>query len=109
MEARKADLTKLTRDIVPYLMEHNTEAEACDLLMEVEKLDDLEQYVDENAYQRVCLYLKRLVISITFLYSSLSSYIAVCIFYDHSCLIECLSHRQILVCMQIQFQTVNIQ
>ena len=61
VEARKADLTKLTRDIVPYLMEHNTEAEACDLLMEVEKLDDLEQYVDENAYQRVCLYLKRFV------------------------------------------------
>ncbi len=59
VEARKAALTKLIRDIVPYLMEHNTEAEACDLLMEVEKLDDLEQYVDENAYQRVCLYLKR--------------------------------------------------
>ena len=61
LAARKAELSKLTGEIVPYLMEHNTEAEACDLLMEVEKIGDLEQYVDENAYQRVCLYLKRFV------------------------------------------------
>ncbi|KAI0242456.1 26S proteasome non-ATPase regulatory subunit 2 [Lamellibrachia satsuma] len=61
MVARKAELTKLIGEIVPYLMEHNTEAEACDLLMEVEKIGDLEQYVDENAYQRVCLYLKSCV------------------------------------------------
>merc|ERR1712013_855904 len=33
------------------------EAEACDLLMEVEQLDDLQQYVDDSAYNRVCLYL----------------------------------------------------
>ena len=40
-------------------MSHNAEAEACDALMEVERLDDLDQYVDETAYTRVCLYLKR--------------------------------------------------
>lgn len=68
MVARKAELTKLIGEIVPYLMEHNTEAEACDLLMEVEKIGDLEQYVDENAYQRVCLYLKRLESTTTFIY-----------------------------------------
>ncbi|KAJ8923645.1 hypothetical protein NQ315_010225 [Exocentrus adspersus] len=50
-------LILLTKQIVPYNMAHNAEAEACDLLMEIERLDLLEQYVDENIYPRVCLYL----------------------------------------------------
>lgn len=53
----KEKLVQLARQIVPYNMAHNAEAEACDLLMEIERLDLLEQYVDENIYQRVCLYL----------------------------------------------------
>lgn len=52
-------LILLTKQIVPYNMAHNAEAEACDLLMEIERLDLLEQYVDENIYSRVCLYLTR--------------------------------------------------
>ena len=55
----KEKLWRLLKDIIPYLMEHNAEAEACDALMEVERLEELDQYVDENAYPRVCLYLKR--------------------------------------------------
>ena len=55
----KEQLNKLIRDIVPYLMTHNAEAEACDLLMEVEKMDDLIQFVDDSVFTRVCLYLKR--------------------------------------------------
>lgn len=55
----KEKLVQLARQIVPYNMAHNAEAEACDLLMEIERLDLLEQYVDENIYQRVCLYLTR--------------------------------------------------
>lgn len=50
-------LIQLAKQIVPYNMAHNAEAEACDLLMEIERLDLLEQYVDENIYPRVCLYL----------------------------------------------------
>ncbi|XP_034193451.1 regulatory particle non-ATPase 1 [Osmia lignaria lignaria] len=50
-------LIALVHEIVPYNMAHNAETEACDLLMEIERLDLLEQYVDESAYQRVCLYL----------------------------------------------------
>jgi len=50
-------LKKLAESIVPYQMKHNAEAEACDLLMEIESLGILKQHVDENAYQRVCLYL----------------------------------------------------
>ncbi|KZC14826.1 26S proteasome non-ATPase regulatory subunit 2 [Dufourea novaeangliae] len=56
-ETTSKKLIALVHQIVPYNMAHNAETEACDLLMEIEKLDLLEQYVDESAYQRVCLYL----------------------------------------------------
>ncbi|KAJ9574000.1 hypothetical protein L9F63_008597, partial [Diploptera punctata] len=56
-EALRVKLVGLARQIVPYNMAHNAEAEACDLLMEIERLDLLEQYVDESAFPRVCLYL----------------------------------------------------
>ena len=58
-EALRLKLVGLARQIVPYNMAHNAEAEACDLLMEIERLDLLEQYVDESAFPRVCLYLTR--------------------------------------------------
>jgi 26S proteasome regulatory subunit N1 len=54
----KTRLVELVRQIIPYNMAHNAEAEACDLLMEIERLDLLEEYVDESAYPRVCLYLQ---------------------------------------------------
>lgn len=57
----KERLLKMAKEIVPYHMAHNAEAEACDLLMEIERLDLLQDYVDETAYNRVCLYLTRLV------------------------------------------------
>lgn len=57
----KDKLVELAKQIVPYNMAHNAEAEACDLLMEIERMDLLEQDVDENNYQRVCLYLTRFV------------------------------------------------
>jgi len=53
----KDNLISLAKQIVPSQMKHHAEAEACDLLMEVEQLDQLEQYVDDAAYNRVCLYL----------------------------------------------------
>ncbi|XP_076353645.1 regulatory particle non-ATPase 1 [Tachypleus tridentatus] len=55
--AEREHLEKLAKEIVPYHMSHNAEAEACDLLMEIEQLDVLENYVDEDVYPRVCLYL----------------------------------------------------
>ncbi|KAG7208331.1 hypothetical protein KM043_014567 [Ampulex compressa] len=57
VEATSKKLIALVHEIVPYNMAHNAETEACDLLMEIERLDLLEQNVDESAYQRVCLYL----------------------------------------------------
>merc|ERR1712106_1227589 len=53
----KEKLISLAKMIVPSQMNHHAEAEACDLLMEVEQLGNLQQYVDESAYNRVCLYL----------------------------------------------------
>jgi len=38
-------------------MRHNAEPEACDLLLEVERLEDVLKYVDEANYRRICLYL----------------------------------------------------
>ncbi|XP_047474955.1 26S proteasome non-ATPase regulatory subunit 2-like [Penaeus chinensis] len=58
-DARRAELISEAHVIVPYHMQHNAEAEACDLLMEMEQLELLtsQDYVDKDAYSRVCLYL----------------------------------------------------
>ncbi|KAH7934918.1 hypothetical protein HPB52_001990 [Rhipicephalus sanguineus] len=56
-EERRAALLGLAKQIVPYHMAHNAEAEACDLLMEIEQLQLLQEYVDKEAFPRVCLYL----------------------------------------------------
>lgn len=58
-KTQQETLLKLVKEIVPYNMAHNAEHEACDLLMEIERLDMLEDYIDENAYGKVCLYLTR--------------------------------------------------
>lgn len=58
-KAQQELLLKLVKEIVPYNMAHNAEHEACDLLMEIERLDMLDTYIDENAYAKVCLYLTR--------------------------------------------------
>ncbi|CAG2160860.1 unnamed protein product [Oppiella nova] len=54
----KQHLLALVQDIIPYNMLHNAESEATDLLMEIERLDLLEQYIDnDDLCQKVCLYL----------------------------------------------------
>uniref|UniRef100_A0A0A1WV10 26S proteasome non-ATPase regulatory subunit 2 n=1 Tax=Zeugodacus cucurbitae TaxID=28588 RepID=A0A0A1WV10_ZEUCU len=54
----QAQLIELVKQIIPYNMEHNAEADACDLLIEIDHLHLLQDYVDESAYPRVCLYLQ---------------------------------------------------
>lgn len=55
------DLMTLVDDIIPFQMSHNAEADAVDLLMEVQRLHKLVDMpvVDERNYERVCLYLIR--------------------------------------------------
>lgn len=58
-EGKVEDLMKLANEIIPYDMKHNAEIDACDLAMEIERLDLLETYVDKSTFKRVCLYLSR--------------------------------------------------
>lgn len=51
------DLLQLAVEIVPFFLEHNGEADAVDLLLEIEAIDKLAKYVDANTYSRVCLYM----------------------------------------------------
>ncbi|GMM34215.1 proteasome regulatory particle base subunit [Saccharomycopsis crataegensis] len=51
------DLLKLALEIVPFFLEHNGEADAVDLLLEIEGIENLPDYVDKNTYSRVCLYM----------------------------------------------------
>jgi len=55
------DLFAIAGEIIPYFMAHNAEADACDLLMEIERLDLLIANVDVKAYPRVTLYLMNCV------------------------------------------------
>lgn len=58
-ESQFADLLKMVDVIVPFHLTHNAEAEAVDLLIEVQRLKKLLELdaVDENNYSRICLYL----------------------------------------------------
>jgi 26S proteasome regulatory subunit N1 len=53
----------LALEIVPFFLKHNAEADAVDLLLELEAIDKLPQHVDENTYARVCLYMVRYKLS----------------------------------------------
>jgi len=50
-------LTELVNEIIPFMMKHNGEHEACDLLYEVDQLARIESHVDEVNYSKVCSYL----------------------------------------------------
>lgn len=39
------DLMKLVDEIIPFNMKHNAEHEACDLLLEVEKIEKILSYI----------------------------------------------------------------
>jgi 26S proteasome regulatory subunit N1 len=53
------DLKEMASALVPYFLKHNAEADAVDLLSELEMIEEIPQYLDENTYSRVCLYMVR--------------------------------------------------
>ena len=59
-------LVELARTLIPYFLSHNAEADAVDLLSELERIHEIQQYVDENTYQRVCLYMVSMVNLLTY-------------------------------------------
>ncbi len=55
------DLVDLALILVPLFLKSNAEADAVDLMSELEIIDQLPKFVDENTYSRVCLYLVSMV------------------------------------------------
>ena len=51
------ELHELALRLVPFLLSHNGEADAVDLLLELEGINSIIPFVDENTYTRVCLYM----------------------------------------------------
>jgi 26S proteasome regulatory subunit N1 len=60
------ELLDLARSLIPYFLKHNAEADAVDLLSELERIQELPQYLDENSFSRVCLYMVSMVNLLTY-------------------------------------------
>ncbi|RVD86593.1 uncharacterized protein DFL_004861 [Arthrobotrys flagrans] len=55
------DISDLALSLIPYFLSHNAEADAVDLLSELEMIEVLPKYLDENTYARACLYMVSMV------------------------------------------------
>ncbi|KAJ9644691.1 proteasome regulatory particle base subunit [Coniosporium apollinis] len=60
------ELTDLALTLVPFFLKHNAEADAVDILSELEMIEQIVQYLDENTYPRVCLYMVSMVPLLTY-------------------------------------------
>ncbi|KAM0280450.1 hypothetical protein ACHAQH_004029 [Verticillium albo-atrum] len=60
------DLVDLALVLVPTFLRSNGEADAVDLMSELEIIEQLPNYVDENTYARVCLYMVSMVNLLTY-------------------------------------------
>lgn len=56
-ETNQQELIDLGLKIVPFFLANNAEADAVDLLLEIEQISKIENFVDESTFQRVCLYM----------------------------------------------------
>jgi 26S proteasome regulatory subunit N1 len=56
-EASTDDLLQLALQIVPFFLSHNAEADAVDLLLEVESIESIVPLVDKESFAKVCLYI----------------------------------------------------
>ncbi|KAF6826364.1 26s proteasome regulatory subunit [Colletotrichum musicola] len=60
------DLVDLALILVPLFLQSNAEADAVDLMSELEIIDQIPNYLDENTYGRVCLYMVSMVNLLTY-------------------------------------------
>ncbi|KAK8127452.1 26S proteasome regulatory complex- non-ATPase subcomplex- Rpn1 subunit [Apiospora sp. TS-2023a] len=60
------DLVDLALVLVPLFLKSNAEADAVDLMSELEIIEDLPKFVDGETYSRVCLYLVSMVNLLTY-------------------------------------------
>jgi len=60
------ELVDLALLLVPLFLKTNAEADAVDLMSELEIIEELPKFVDENTYPRVCLYIVSMVNLLTY-------------------------------------------
>lgn len=60
-EQDATELKDLGLSLVPFFLKHNAEADAVDLLYELEMIDRIPPFLDENTFKRVCLYMVSMV------------------------------------------------
>ncbi|UKZ73796.1 proteasome regulatory particle base subunit [Trichoderma virens FT-333] len=60
------DLVDLALILVPLFIKSNQEADAVDLMSELEIIEEISKFVDENSYPRVCLYMVTMVNLLTY-------------------------------------------
>lgn len=60
------DITQLVLTLVPFFLSHNADADAVDILSELEMIESIKDHLDENTYQRVCLYMVTMVPLLTY-------------------------------------------
>jgi 26S proteasome regulatory subunit N1 len=60
------ELIQLTLTLVPFFLSHNAEADAVDILSELEMIEAIKDRLDENTYARVCLYMVSMVPLLTY-------------------------------------------
>ena len=65
-EKEVQDLIDLALSLIPYFLSHNAEADAVDLMSELEMIEELPKFLDENNYARVCLYMVSMVNLLTY-------------------------------------------
>ncbi|KAK3353044.1 armadillo-type protein [Lasiosphaeria hispida] len=61
-----AELVDLAHSLVPLFLKSNAEADAVDLMSELEIIDELPKFVDDDTYARVCLYMVSMVNLLTY-------------------------------------------
>lgn len=47
----------MAMELIPFFMQHNAEADACDLMIELEIIHRAVEFIDKENYTRVCLYI----------------------------------------------------
>ncbi|KAF9585414.1 proteasome regulatory particle base subunit [Lunasporangiospora selenospora] len=60
-DAETDDLIALALEVAPFFLAHNAEADAVDLLMQLDIIQQIVPFVDKNSYKRVCLYISSCV------------------------------------------------
>lgn len=65
-EKDSEDITSLALVLVPFFLKHNAEADAVDILSELEMIEHIKEHLDENTYSRVCLYMASMVPLLTY-------------------------------------------